>query len=273
MANGPFSNISFNNMNMNALNNFKNSGGTAKNGVNAADAEQKYLQGLPGGTWSSDPYERAQQQRNFHQSAGFNMFYDPLSPGQKLTEQLGTSAYNFRTGLVDKENAAANDIKAQAGQTLDQGLRQTREGANSRGLLYSGLRQGAEQGLRGRVANAMASQIAGSNADLNKQADARDQTAAQAAMGQAAAAQQAQAQADQMAAENAVYRAQQMQQLSGAIGYGFGRYMELSSSSPSQPQGLVMPQIGSQYASNPNQYQGILGSNDMTFDTNKYGVP
>lgn len=239
---------------------------------NGATAEQNYLKQLPGGQWSSDPYEAAQQKRNFHQSSGFQQNFDPLNPGQQLTEQLGTSAYNFRTGLTSSENDASNDIKNQAGTALDQGIRQTREGANSRGLLYSGLREGAEQGVRGRVANAMASQINQSNSDLNKAADARDNTAAQAALGQAAAAQAAQAEVDKANSENAVFRAQQMQQISGAAGYGFGQLYG-GAGKPQQDTGLTQPQVGSQYASNPDPYKGILGSNNMQFDQNKYGVP
>lgn len=183
---------------------------------NANQAVSNFQKKLPGGAWSSDPYTAAQQKRDFHQSAGFNSYFDPLNPGQQLTEQLGTSAYGFRQGLTGRENDASNDIKNQAGQALDQGIRQTRDAANSRGLLYSGLRQGAEQGVRGRVANAMASQINQSNADLNRAADARDTTATRAALGQADAAQAAQAEVDKANSENAVFRAQQMQQLSGA---------------------------------------------------------
>lgn len=241
--------------------------------VNAGDAVNQYTQGLQGGHWSSDPGEYAQQQRDFHQSTGFNMYFDPLNPAQQLTEKLGTSAHGFRQGLTGMQTDAANDIRNEAGSALDKGIRQTREGANSRGLLYSGLREGAEQGVRGRVANAMASQINQSNSDLSKEADARDSTAAQAALGQAAAAQAAQAEVEKANSENAVFRAQQMQQLTGAVGYGFGQLYGGAGGPPQASPGLTQPQIGSQYASNPNQYQGLLGSNNMTFDTQKYGTP
>ena len=203
---------------------------------NAAEAERRYTSGLQGGKWSSDPYERAQQNRNFHQTADFKRFWNALDPATQLQERLGTGAYDFRKGLAETQANAANDIRAQAGSTLDQGIKKVRSGANNRGLLYSGLRQGAEQDYRGQVASTMAKQIAQSNADLSKKADSMDEIAANAKLQGMQQSMQAQAQVDKMNLENSVSRAQQMQQLTGAIGYGFGRWAG-GGSEPARPSG------------------------------------
>jgi len=190
-------------------------------GVNAGDAVAKFNQRSQYDL--SNPYEAAQNSRDFHQSEGFKDYFDPLDPSTALSDKLGTQAYNFRKGLIGTQNDAANDIRHQAGGLLDQGIKTIRAGASNRGLLYSGIRQSAEGDFRGKVANTMASQIAGSNADLSKRADSMDNIAAEAKMKGAQASMQAQNAVDQMNRENEVMRAQQMQQLTGAIGYGLGR--------------------------------------------------
>lgn len=191
--------------------------------VNSSTADRNYQNSI-GGSWAEDPYERAQQQRNFHQTSDFKKYWNPLDPATQLQEKLGTGAYNFRKSLAETQTNAADDIRSQAGSQLDQGIKKVRSGANNRGLLYSGLRQGAEQDYRGQVASTMAKQVAQSNADLSKKADSMDEIAANSRLQGMQQSMQAQSQVDRMNTENSVMRAQQMQQLTGAIGYGFGRW-------------------------------------------------
>lgn len=190
--------------------------------LNSSTADANYQRSLAGGSWSADAAERGQQQRDFHQTDDFKKYWNALDPATQLKEQAGTEAYKFRQNLGEMQGDARNDIKAQAGQALDEGIRNTRQGANSRGLLYSGLRQGAEQGMRGRIANAMASQMSQSNRGLANEADAKDRAVASMGLASAQQAQDASSRASEMSVQNSIYRAQQMQQLSGAVGYGFG---------------------------------------------------
>lgn len=206
-------------------------------GENAEQAAQNFYRRLPGGARSTDAYEAAQQDRNMYLDPTRMKYADARSPAQLLQDRLGTGAYNFRRSLAETQANAADDIKSQAGSTLDQGLRDVRSGANNRGLLYSGLRQGAEQDYRGKVASTMAKQVAQSNADLSKRADSMDEIAANAKLQGMQQSMQAQAQVDRMAQENAVMRAQQMQQLTGAVGYGFGRWAGGGRDDESNPPG------------------------------------
>ncbi len=190
---------------------------------NGNEAHRQFVQSI-GGHYAEDPYERAQQTRNFHQTEGFKKYYDQLDPSRQLQDKLGSSAYDFRKSLAETQTNNADDIRRQSGSTLDRGLKDVRSGANNRGLLYSGLRQGAEQDYRGQVASTMAKQIAQSNSDLSKKADSMDEIAANSKLQGMQASMQAQSQVDKMNQENAVMRAQQMQQLTGMVGYGFGRW-------------------------------------------------
>lgn len=190
-----------------------------------AEARNRYTRTLTGGQFSDDSYERAQQERNFHQTADFKKYFGQLDPASQLAESLGNAAYHNRKGLLGDENESASIIRRQGGEALGQGTKKIREGANSRGLLYSGMRQGAETDLRGKVANTMASQIQESNSDLMKRADSMDQIATQAKLQGAEKSFQSQLMIDQITQQNQVARAQQMQQLAGMAGYAFGRYM------------------------------------------------
>lgn len=201
---------------------------------NAATAEGRYTHGLQGGKWSADPYERAQQERNFHQTGDFKRFWNPLDPASQLSEKLGSSAYNFRHGLAETMADSANDIKQTAGQTLGQGVHDIRKDASQRGLLYSGIRQGKEGDFRSQVASTMAKQVAQSNADLSKRADSMDEIAANSKLQGMQQSMQAQAQVERMNLENSVNRAQQWQQLASVAGYGLGRYAGGSRGEPSQ---------------------------------------
>jgi hypothetical protein len=189
--------------------------------MNASTAAENFYRSRGGR--SSNAYEAAEQDRQMYLDPNRMKYADARNPTQLLQDKMGHEAYQFRTGLTGMQNDAANDIRSQAGSTLDEGIRSTREGANSRGLLYSGLRQGAEQSLRGRVANAMASQISQSNRGLSQEADQRDRAAAASGTANAAAENAARSEISRANSENAIFRAQQMQQLTGAIGYGFGR--------------------------------------------------
>lgn len=141
-----------------------------------------------------------------------------------LRNRLFGEATDFEKNLGGYEKAASNQIEREGNQALKSGIKNTRQNYNSRGLLYSGLREGGEQSVRGSVASAMAGQKAQSNADLNKMAQAKYQTAAQAGLQSYQQAVQREAEIEGVKLQNQVARAQVYQQLGQGAGYAAGAY-------------------------------------------------
>lgn len=117
------------------------------------------------------------------------------------------------------EGSAENDLRYSASHALSEGLKNTKQNYGSRGLLYSGLRQGGEASVRSNVAGNLAEGLA--DTKRNYANVAQQQKEAYAALGQ----QQEQMRLDRAnetfdtVTKNNVARAQAMQQL----GEGFGR--------------------------------------------------
>jgi hypothetical protein len=115
-------------------------------------------------------------------------------------------------------------LKGEANRALESGLSNTRKNFNKRGLLYSGLREGGEQSVKGGVASSLASGMAGATRDYQNLLDQRKQ--ALASLGLQTQAQQLEAanQAFEMTQRNNVARAQAFQQLGQGVGYGAGMW-------------------------------------------------
>lgn len=110
-------------------------------------------------------------------------------------------------------------LKQEADAALESGIRKTRQNYNQRGMLYSGLREGGEQTVKGRVASALAEQTAGANRDSSLRAEA--QRAQEASIG-LQTARENQLRAEQIfdqSMRNQVARRQALQALGEGVGY------------------------------------------------------
>jgi hypothetical protein len=154
-----------------------------------------------------------------------------------LRNRLFGESEQFNQDLPGMKERAGNLIQAEGDQALQSGLRGTQQNFNRRGLLYSGMRQGAEQGVRGKVASEISSQRAQSNMDLDKLGTAK--AAKAASVGLQSYQNQVQREADiaGINLQNQVARAQAMQQLGQIGGY-------IAGSMYSRQPGAAQPQSG-----------------------------
>lgn len=110
----------------------------------------------------------------------FRMLSDeaPKHRLSNLRNQITGEAQDFRKNLGSMADEQYGLLKEQTQEGLDQGLKQTRRNYNSRGLLYSGMRQGAEGSLRGEAASGLAQGRASINKGLEDAAFAKEAQAA-----------------------------------------------------------------------------------------------
>lgn len=85
----------------------------------------------------------------------------------EATEKAAQEAEQRKLDVANSKNAMMNQAGDSARTQLAQKLGQVRSSANSRGLLYSGLRQGAEGGARAQSAGA----LAGKRSEINNASD------------------------------------------------------------------------------------------------------
>lgn len=165
-----------------------------------------------------------------------------------LRNRLYGEASDFEQGLGNAQKNASNQIEQEGSLALGQGLKDTRQNFNRRGLLYSGMREGGEQDVRGRVASTMASQKAQSNADLDKMASAKYQKAAQVGLQGYQDAVNREAEIAGVNLQNQVARAQMMQQIGQLGGQMAGSYYgNRSPSSTPTSSGPMVGDYGNQY--------------------------
>lgn len=136
--------------------------------------------------------------------------------------------------LPGMEENEARQIGAETNQALNAGLKATKENYNRRGLLYSGMRQGAEQSVRGQAAATMAGQLSQNKRNYANLADARRQQIASVDLNNQ---QEALDRANAVMENNmrsSIARQQAYQQLGQGLGYaaavGYGHF-----SQPSDP--------------------------------------
>lgn len=122
-------------------------------------------------------------------------------------------------GMPDELAQEEKLLNQQAGQALDQGLSGTRKNYNRRGLLYSGLREGSEQGVRQSVANQLGSSIMQARQSSNDLMNKRKQAVASLGLASEKEALAAAEQQFQVNLQSSVARGQALQQL----GYGLGQ--------------------------------------------------
>lgn len=141
-----------------------------------------------------------------------------------LRNRLYGEAQQFEQGLGGMQKSASDQIQREGDLAQKEGLQGTRRGYNRRGLLYSGLREGGEQSVRGRVASTMSQQKAQSNKELTDMAKAKWTTAAQAGLQGYQDAVNREAEIEGINLQNQVARAQSMQQLGQIGGQAAGSY-------------------------------------------------
>lgn len=165
---------------------------------------------------------------NFQSSFGLGG-KNPTPPGggedptvSALRGRLFGEAQDFEKNLSGYQQQASDQIGKEGDLALQSGLKGTRQNFNRRGLLYSGLREGGEQDVRGKVASGMAGQKAQSNQDLNKMAQAKWAKAGQVGLQGYQDAVNREAEIAGINLQNQVARAQAMQQLGQVGGYAAG---------------------------------------------------
>lgn len=141
-----------------------------------------------------------------------------------LRNKLFGEAVDFDKSLGGLKTQAGNQIQSEGDLALQSGVKHNNQDFNRRGLLYSGLREAGETGVRGRVASTMATQRAQSNQDLTKMGTAKYTKAAQVGLQGYQDAVNREAEIEGVNLQNQVARAQAMQQLGQTAGYGIGAY-------------------------------------------------
>lgn len=185
----------------------------------------------PGGTYNNyesatDPDVRgAQQATNYLAQAAAG-----VNPGVSSPEQQGlldmylsrigekNSLGSSIAGNTNMENSALKSVEENANAAADSGIRNTRNNFNSRGLLYSGLREAGEQGVRGAVAAEESGDIAGTRQDYGNLKSSEEQAYSAVDLANQQQTLQMAQQTFQTVAQNNIARAQAYQQLGAGVG-------------------------------------------------------
>ncbi len=139
-----------------------------------------------GQSWQSgignfNPVERAYGE--YVRNSGGDRYYGLTKEeaSKKKADDLRTAnvkyAQEFRSGIPLMENKLVGSLGNQLNQQMGEGLRSTREGAASRGLMNSGLRVKSEEGVRSGTKKAFASGAQSIKRGLLSQADSLDKQA------------------------------------------------------------------------------------------------
>lgn len=138
-----------------------------------------------------------------------------------LRDQQLNQAKDFRAGLPQYQENQFNAAADASRRQLAGDISGVRKSANQRGMLYSGLRQGAEAAAGGNAAAALAKRRVAINQESGERADALDNQALQSGM----AVQQLEQKRLDTAYERALDRQKQKQAGLGSIAGGFGGIM------------------------------------------------
>lgn len=201
-------------------------------------------------------------------SAATQAQLDAIKSRIALKNSLGSSIATN----ASREGQSEDVLKGDANQALASGVKNTQQNYNNRGLLYSGLREGGEQGVRAGVAGNLASGLSSTKREYSTLAD--QQKAAYAAVGQAQQAQQVQQATDTFntVSANDIARQQAYQSLAGGVGQlagaAYGAYNSTPSTTAYNPSTysptnnsstLSLPSMGSQYSTPSTPSYGLLG--------------
>lgn len=187
--------------------------------------------------------------------------YDPSSARSAISNYEARSAQ--RQGLIqgiedlpDQYGNEVNLLKSEANRAQGEGVSNTRKNFNRRGLLYSGLRESGEQGVKNSVASNLQSGVSGATRDYQNLLNSRKQALAGIELASKQEALNNANAAFEMTTRNNVARAQALQQLTEGVGelggrlYG-GRGKAGSDGGGSGMGGALQESQNSYWASNP----------------------
>ncbi len=141
----------------------------------------------------------------------------------------------------DQLNQAQDQNKLAAGQAVGQGLKNTRENFNSRGLLYSGAREGGEQAVQSAGASQLARSMAGTKQDSENSVKSAKAAYASVDLANQQDTLNRANQAFDTANQNNIARLQAMQQLGSGVGQAVGTiagsYYNPTPNAPVSPDG------------------------------------
>ena len=135
---------------------------------------------------------------------------------RELKQQLG--------GLSALQTQEEQMVKAEGERAIGQGVKNTRQNFNQRGLLYGGMREGGEAGVRAQGAATVASNLSGVKRDYANQADALKKSIASLGLAAQQESLARQQQVMEQSMRNSIARQQAYQQLGEGVGYAAGAY-------------------------------------------------
>lgn len=168
-----------------------------------------------------------------------------------LRHKTQDEAYQFRQDMPGLMKEQENILQTDANRAIDSGVKGERTNYNNRGLLYSGMRQGAEGDVKARVAGELARSTADTRKRYEDTARSKENVAAQVGLAGYQEALRMAQDVYNLQSEKNIQNRQQMQQLGQAGGYAAGTYASGGFNRPAQAQ--QAPQVGSTYA-RPNDY-------------------
>ncbi len=184
------------------------------------------------------------------QLANLNMYKSRIGLKNSLAEQI--------SGSDDMVKQEQDLEKMTAGQAVGQGIKTTRQNYNSRGLLYSGMREGGEQNIRQAGSAQLASTMAASAREGANAKSAAENAYASVDLANQQEMLQRSNEAFDTANQNSIARRQAMQQLGAGVGAAVGSLA--GSAAPSGPT-YNNPASGFNSGSNGFQYNGPSSGN------------
>lgn len=173
---------------------------------------QRYLRG-EGGLKNSVKGYAGDMNVDVARSA-MNRYLAQAGQRKELKGQLG--------GLAGLQRQEEHVLKNEANQAIGEGVKNTRQNFNQRGLLYGGMREGGEQNVKAQGAATLSAGLAGVKRDYANQADATKAAIANIGLKTQQEAMQRANMVMETNMRNNVARQQAYQQLGEGVGYAAG---------------------------------------------------
>lgn len=148
--------------------------------------------------------------------AAMNKYLAQAGQRKGLKGQLG--------GLGAMQGQEELHVKQDGERAIGEGVKNTRQNFNQRGLLYGGMREGGEAEVKAQGAATVANNLSGVKRDYANKTDAIKQSIAAIGLQNAQEAQQRQQVVMETSMRNSVARQQAYQQLGEGVGYAAGSY-------------------------------------------------
>lgn len=169
-------------------------------------------------------------------NAALAMYEGRIAEKNSLGQSIANNGTN-RMGAIQSDQATANTA-------LGQGINNTDSNYNSRGLLFSGVRQAGEQQVRGQVGSSLASSIAGTQQDYAQTLAAQQNAYANVDLAGASQALTMANNAVNTASQNNIARLQAMQQLGAGVGTAAGTVAGSANAPSGNPASYINPAAG-----------------------------